>query len=98
VSQPLEQLHVLLGVVERRDVEGGDHQDLVGEVERPHRGLVPVARHVQHHPVEALSQDADQLVDVRALDQLRVLDTRRRGQDVDAARVLVEDALHEVRV
>src|SRR5436190_6298749 len=98
VVQQVERLQRQLDVLDRRDVERGDEQELVGAVERREHRPVEARRGVDDDHVVALLGDGEQVAEALLGDELGILGPKRRRQDVHAGLMRGDIAGQSVRI
>jgi len=98
VSELLDNFHEDADVLQAGDLERHEGQDHVGDVEHRDHLLLERRPGVHHDVGIALPEKLEDVLDVRAGDELGRFRGRRREHHLDAGRVLDEDRLHHVGV
>src|SRR6202023_4162997 len=97
-GQRVEDLQGQLGVLDRRDAQGGDHHHAVGVVEHLEVDLAEVGAAVDDDVVEHLAQLAEDAPDVVDGDQVGELRADRWEQNLDPEGAVHHDLANEVGI
>src|SRR5437667_4068211 len=98
VPELLGDLHEHAYVLEARDLERHEREDHIGHIEHRDHLLLERGPCVDHDVGVALAQELEDVLHVRAGDELSRLRRRRREENLAAGRVRDEDRLEDIGV